>query len=368
MPSTSQIAAFCACVMFTASSSASPAPAAYDTLYSFTGNADGAYPLQQNYIGGALYGLVARGAQTGRGGIYKVDPATGAESTLYSFTADEGAPASLASTTVNGSVIYTETYYKVISYDTATGVENSIYNGNIEYLDDTLSLIYAKQALYGSTAGGTGSYGNTIYRIDPASGIYTSVYKFGVTDKAHDPASLIFYKNVFYGTVGGACGNVKYAGVFSLDPSSGTAKLVCAFKGLGLPIYMMSYGDVFYGFLVRDQHKEKTGWLFQYDPKTRKEKTLFTFTGGANGATPVSQLTVANGVLYGMTSDGGSSGCGTIFSLQISSQAYSQLYSFPCSPNNAPPVPNGIIGVGGVLYGTTAGGADQYGSVFSFTP
>ena len=85
---------------------ASP-PSTYDILYSFTGMQDGGVPGQLQYIGGAFYGTAESGGETGRGAIYKFDPATGAETVLYNFTQADGNVSGLTASA--GTTIYTKT-------------------------------------------------------------------------------------------------------------------------------------------------------------------------------------------------------------------------------------------------------------------
>jgi uncharacterized repeat protein (TIGR03803 family) len=75
--------------------------------------------------------------------------------------------------------------------------------------------------------------------------------------------------------------------------------------------------------------------------------------------------------LYVVTRGGGSGGCGTIFSYDLSSAKYRLLYSFSCGADGAYPEAPIISDVtyGGLYYGTTsAGGTAGDGTVFSFTP
>lgn len=92
-----------------------------------------------------------------------------------------------------------------------------------------------------------------------------------------------------------------------------------------------------------------------------------SFQGGADGAYPTAPLVVgAGGVLYGVTSQGGSGncspypGCGTVFSLTPpvspgDSWTESVVYNFAGSPAGA--LPEGVtVGSDGTLYGTTGYG------------
>ncbi len=133
---------------------------------------------------------------------------------------------------------------------------------------------------------------------------------------------------------------------------------------------MTAAGDMFYGSLVRRlRHYVEDYWLFQYDPASGTEKTLFEFPGGVDGTTPDGPVTFVNGVLYGATFDGGTAGCGELFGFDVSSATYTVLYSFPCDAIGNHPGVDSLIEHGGVIHGTTAvGGTSSAGSVFSLTP
>jgi uncharacterized repeat protein (TIGR03803 family) len=92
--------------------------------------------------------------------------------------------------------------------------------------------------------------------------------------------------------------------------------------------------------------------------------TLATFTG-ANGADPRSGLTIdAAGNLFGTTFSGGAYGLGTVFEYNIDTHQLVTLASFN-GADGANPVGGLLIDGHGDLWGTTsAGGADNDGTVF----
>jgi uncharacterized repeat protein (TIGR03803 family) len=116
---------------------------------------------------------------------------------------------------------------------------------------------------------------------------------------------------------------------------------------------------------------------------------IHSFHGGSDGAHSYSPLVVgAGGVLYGVTSEGGTGscppdqGCGTVFSLTPpaapgDSWTESVIYTFTGGPSDGA-LPEGVtVGSDGILYGTTGyGGSGPCGSnlyvgcgtVFSLTP
>lgn len=107
-------------------------------------------------------------------------------------------------------------------------------------------------------------------------------------------------------------------------------------------------------------------------------ETIYYFQGEIDGKRPVGLTTGSDGVLYGVTSQGGTGtacrdGCGVVFSLTppaSASGAWTEtvLYNFRGGRDGNSPV--GLAANGsGVLYGTTFGGGDSgAGTVFSLTP
>jgi uncharacterized repeat protein (TIGR03803 family) len=116
------------------------------------------------------------------------------------------------------------------------------------------------------------------------------------------------------------------------------------------------------------------GTVFGVTP-TGKEKVLYSFAGGVDGANPVAGLAVdAVGNLYGTTTAGGTSGNGTVFELVAPAKVgglwkEKLLYTFGTGTDGATPVAGVTLDASGNLYGTTSvGGAYGYGTVFELTP
>src|SRR5271157_918656 len=110
------------------------------------------------------------------------------------------------------------------------------------------------------------------------------------------------------------------------------------------------------------------GTVFKVDA-TGKETLLYTFTGGADGAKPLSSLVQdAQGNLYGTTHWGGdpvcTNGCGTVFKVDTTGKE-TVLHTFTGSPDGAIPLSGLVRDAQGNLYGTTGyGGASDNGTVF----
>jgi uncharacterized repeat protein (TIGR03803 family) len=102
--------------------------------------------------------------------------------------------------------------------------------------------------------------------------------------------------------------------------------------------------------------------------------TLYSFSGGADGANPVGGLVQGrDGYLYGTTSYGGAYGSGqlgsgTVFRISTDG-AFTCLYSLTGFYDGSNPHAGLIQGRDGYFYGTTYyGGTNDYGNVFKISP
>lgn len=93
-----------------------------------------------------------------------------------------------------------------------------------------------------------------------------------------------------------------------------------------------------------------------------KEKVIYSFTGGADGGQPLSDLIIDGaGNLYGTTSRGGTgaacgnTGCGTVFELKRTKDGWHEqvLYNFTGKSDGGIPQTGLIFDGAGNLYGTT---------------
>lgn len=110
----------------------------------------------------------------------------------------------------------------------------------------------------------------------------------------------------------------------------------------------------------------------------KKERVLFSFSGGADGGNPICDLVFdAHGNLYGTTNEGGDFGDGTVFKLTPAAKGYwgewseTVLHSFHRNgKDGAKPFAGVVFDKGGNLWGTTqVGGANNDGgTVFELSP
>jgi uncharacterized repeat protein (TIGR03803 family) len=182
--------------------------------------------------------------------------------------------------------------------------------------------------LYGTTFGGGSGAQGTVFKID-TSNHETVLYSFtGGTDGGSPTAGLIrdTAGNLYSTTAGGGSGD--QGTVFKLDTSNHETVLYSFTGG--------SDGGSPQGSLVRDAAGNLygttsqggigcapagCGTVFKIDP-SNNETTLYSFTGGSDGALSMAGLIMDQaGNLYGTAYQGGSDcaapGCGTVFEFQM---------------------------------------------------
>jgi len=192
-------------------------------LYSFTGGADGGGPLAGVIFdsAGNLYGTTNGGGGSGAGVVFKIDK-SGHETVLHSFTggADGGYPlagvifdsaGNLYGTTGGGGASGAGVVFKI----DRSGKETPLYSftGNADGGYPLFSgVILEGDTLYGTTAGGGPSNAGVVYKVD-LSGNEKVLYSFtGGTDGNEPVTGVIFGPDdVIYGTT--ALGGQTNAGV-----------------------------------------------------------------------------------------------------------------------------------------------------------
>jgi uncharacterized repeat protein (TIGR03803 family) len=113
-----------------------------------------------------------------------------------------------------------------------------------------------------------------------------------------------------------------------------------------------------------------------FEPARASETVLYNFKGQSDGANPQGGLIAdTEGALYGTTVKGGSHNQGTVFKLTPPAAGQTQwtetvLYSFTGAADGGTPVAALIFDTHGALYGTTqsGGSSNNAGTVFKLTP
>jgi uncharacterized repeat protein (TIGR03803 family) len=117
------------------------------------------------------------------------------------------------------------------------------------------------------------------------------------------------------------------------------------------------------------------GTLFALNTDGTGFTNLHTFTGGSDGAHPLGKLILSRNILYGTAQAGGSSSNGTVFAINTNGKGFTTLHNFSAfstdssddHTNSDGSSPNGgLLLLGNILYGTCfVGGSSGLGTVFS---
>jgi uncharacterized repeat protein (TIGR03803 family) len=84
---------------------------------------------------------------------------------------------------------------------------------------------------------------------------------------------------------------------------------------------------------------------------------LHSFTGTQDGANPEGSLILSNGALYGLTSQGGVAGAGTVFRMNTNGSGCTNLHSFSAYAGNGESPHASLALSGSTLYGMTPAGS-----------
>jgi uncharacterized repeat protein (TIGR03803 family) len=357
------------------------------TLYAFQGGADG----QQSEapvidVGGALYGtdLGAFSTSSYHGTVFKIVLKTGAEQTLHVF---QGAPSASSSALLDvGGTLYGATELGGASYagtlfaiNPTNGAQTTLYTftGGADGGAPVGALVADGGTLYGVASIGGANQGGVIYTADPVTGAQAVVYNFPAAGEVPN-GPLLLVKGLLYGTTeyGGSNGA---GSVFAFDPTNGTLTTIYNFTdgtdgGLPRP-GLTANGGYLYGTTYTGG-AAYAGAVFEIDIATGAQTVLYNFTGASDGGYPVAPPIYLKGTLYGTTGYGGSQsadcfggfGCGTLYSLDLTGNAYTVLHEFDYLTDGQSSDAT-LLAEGGKLYGSSWGnGEPSWGTIFTYAP
>ena len=317
-------------------------------------NYDGANPeASVVQSGNTLYGTAVNGAQAGYGDVFSLDTTTLKVVALHAFS-------------------------------TPTHNTNTTLYYNSDGISPQSAPVLAGTLLYGTTAyGGTNGYG-TVFSFNTANSNFTTLHTFtGAADGAFPVGDLLLSGNTLYGTANSG-GSNGYGAVFSLSTSGSNFTALHGFNGGIDGAYpqqgaLLLSGSTLYGTTAfgGSNAVAPNGWgtIFSLGANGSNFRSLYSFTGGDDGAYPCPGLILSGGKLYGATFGGGPANNGTLYSLGLAPPAIAPttLYSFTATTgtnqtnlDGANPNP-GLVLTENVLYGTARyGGTNGYGTVFAF--
>ena len=400
-----QIRAVAATAVF-ALSLATVTAATTNVIYSFE-EAEGEYAdtdLETDSAGN-IYGTTVLGGDFGSGTVFQLSH-TGnvwVHTVLYSFTgeADGGEPYKGITLDREGNL-----------YGTAvTGGSGSCEGGcGVAYKLTNSGGTWTQTVIHAFTGGDDGSGPGARVTVDQAGNVYGmaptgGAYGLGTIYKIHQEQNGTWNLRVIHAFTGGADGATGSAGrmilrhghlygaataggrygsgvVFELTPTQvgeWDFRTIYLFRGqpdgsfpYGALLFDASgniYGTTYYG------GANNIGAAYALTPRANgewREKVLYSFQGGTDGNSPISNLVFDTaGNLYGTTSEGGL-GLGTIFELSPVGGGHwmeTVVHRFQGPPDGAFSYNGMVVDSFGNFYGATVhGGINDDGSIYQFTP
>jgi uncharacterized repeat protein (TIGR03803 family) len=376
-----------------------------NVIYSFAGGGDGEYAdtdLETDSAGN-IYGTTVLGGDFGGGTVFRLSPTPNAwvHTVLYSFTggADGGEPYKGVTLDREGNLYGTAVTGGSGSCEGGCGVVYKLTNSGGTYTQTVIHAFTGEHdgsgpgarvtvdrsgEVYGMTPTG-GGYGlGTIYKISPrqdGNWTFRVVHTFtgGADGGSGSAGRMILRDGHLYGaaTTGGISGVV-----FALTPrgvGEWHFRTIYSFAGqadgsfpYGALLFGRSgniYGTTYYG------GTNNIGAVYELYSRPGgewAEKVLYSFQGGSDGSSPISNLVFDNtGNLYGTTSEGGL-GSGTIFKLSPAGGGQwteTVVHPFQGPPDGAFSYNGMVVDQFGNFYGATVhGGDNDDGSIYKFTP
>jgi uncharacterized repeat protein (TIGR03803 family) len=295
--------------------------------------------------GSTLYGTTDFGGTRGGGTVFAISTNGTGYTNLFNlnFAVDPNSPGSpqtplvLAGNNLYGATWYGGAYdhgtvFSVPTNGASSGILHSFYtptgnNINPDGVFPSSRLLSSGGTLYGTALdGGTSGYG-TVFAVN-----------------TNDPGS---FRILHYFTA------PNFTTGTNSDGANPWAGLVLS----GSTLYGATYSGGNTG----------NGTVFAVNTDSSGFTNLYNFTGGNGGSGPHAGLTLSGNTLYGTTSGGGTSSNGTLFAINTNGSGFTSLYSFTGGSDGADPQSDLVLS-GNTLYGTAvSGGSSGHGTVFSFT-
>ena len=326
-----------------------------NTLHQFVGYpSDGDDPVAGLTIDekGNLYGTTYAGGEGNAGVVFELSPQPDEQ---WSYFIPYYFSGSIGGALYGGVTLHKGALYGTTTYGGTNGT------GVVFELSPSATGDWAGTVIYNLTSS-DGTFSQASPTFDGAGSLFDTMAQNGTYGRG-----VVF--EVSPGASGGWNGRVLHAFTGGLDGATPDGSLAIDKSG-------NLYGTTFYGGefgfgavfeLTRESNGRWTG------------KTLYSFTGGADGANPYAGPTLDNaGNVYGTAVNGGigfgsfGTGSGTVFELTPNGENWTEKTVYQFGTNDY----DGVNPFGGVvfdavgnLYGTTyRGGTAELGTVFKIAP
>ena len=327
------------------------------------------------YAQSNLWALSRKGGNYDKGCLLSMDPSNGAITVHHSFNAPDGFHPYGNLLQANDGNVYGTCYSEfgigsctIFRFDPVTSSYTDVYDFDITYGDSPMSgLIQGPgNILYGvTTAGGIGSVG-VLYSWDTFTNTYTVLHGFNSTTGFCPYGEPMLHSN------GKIYGMTKFGGVnnmgvlYCYDLSTSTYTALYHFDGSNgyapTGSLLETSNGLLYG-MTPQGGANFDGVLFSFDPVTNSLSKKFDFNQTFGAGPQGTLIQASNGLLYGALANGGTNMHGTLFTYDIQSNVCSKIFDFNSIDGELPV--GDLYQYGTSVYGlATYGGAYEYGTTY----
>lgn len=350
----------------------------FTRIHSLSAATNGGFPKTGLTDGGDgfYYGVTEFGAANGFGSIYRI-PETGSFEKLIDmeYTANGSNPVGALTLLENSDLVGTSTSGGANNFGTVfvlgefglTKIHDfSLPLGGAE---PNGSIVFGSE-FYGVTSTG-GDFNTGVFFMHDLSGERSKIYDFDGSSDGQNPNSGIIEveEEVFYGTL--RFGGANSAGtVYSLT-ADGEFELLHAFDGgLGgqFPYSgLVAHSDgAYYGTTINGGTMGD-GIIYRINPNGTFEKVydLFGFFDG--GSPEAGLIEGSDGLLYGLTTEGGNFNAGTLFQFDPENLLLTVVHQFSPGTDGGAPASSLLLHSDGSFYGTTIEDGPGEGTLFRYS-
>ncbi|GAA0752006.1 hypothetical protein LRH25_15220 [Ideonella azotifigens] len=238
----------------------------------------------------------------------------------------------------------------------------------------------ADGSLYGTCFSGGANRAGILYRLAP-DGAFSLLHEFSyvsATDASEPgPGPMLASDGRIWGSASGGGGENSSGALYSISTDGSGFQLNAVFSADATGVFpsplLQTADGSFYGITNQGGGRGGRGTLFRYSAGAGLVKVI-TFRSPRDAVFPTAGLTLgADGLLYGTANSGISSDTagneGTLFRIRQDGSGYQRLLGFQRATHGAFPTGELLLAADGNFYGvTTQGGPLGGGTVYRYTP